>query len=293
VQNYVDHDPGPGAADYRCGRLAYDGHKGTDIRIIDLAAYKRGIPVLAAAPGRVRAIRDAMPDASVREAGKASVTGREAGNSVVLVHDGGWETQYAHLRRGSIAVRAGERVETGQRLGMTGLSGNTEFPHLHFEVRQGGRTVDPFVGTQPGARCEPGRAPLWARDALSVLPYVATGILGAGISGSRPRLSASSVDPELMEPFRAASPIAVLWVQIYGAQEGDVEELRLIAPNGRVLAERQVTVSRNMAQSLSYVGLERRAGGWSAGAYRGEYVVYRGRQREKVVSLVLEASPQL
>jgi hypothetical protein len=42
LQNYVDRDPGPGARDYRCGPLAYDGHKGTDIRVIDLPAFKRG-----------------------------------------------------------------------------------------------------------------------------------------------------------------------------------------------------------------------------------------------------------
>src|SRR4051794_27387255 len=136
LQNYVDHDPGPGSRDYRCGHLTYDSHKGTDIRVIDLPAFRRGVPVLAAAAGRVRAVRDGMPDVSVRDPSAAPVAGREAGNSVVIEHGEGWETQYAHLRKGSVAVRPGDRVEGGQPLGMTGLSGNTEFPHLHFEVRR-------------------------------------------------------------------------------------------------------------------------------------------------------------
>src|SRR5215831_9272833 len=61
VQNYVDHEPGPAARDYRCGSLTYDGHKGTDIRIPDRSLFERGVAVLAAASGRVRALRDGMP----------------------------------------------------------------------------------------------------------------------------------------------------------------------------------------------------------------------------------------
>jgi murein DD-endopeptidase MepM/ murein hydrolase activator NlpD len=293
LQNYVDRDPGPGARDYRCGHLAYDGHKGTDIRVIDLPAFKRGVPVLAAAPGRVRAVRDGMPDVSVRDPASEPVAGREAGNSVVIEHGEGWETQYAHLRKGSVAVRAGERIEGGQPLGMAGLSGNTEFPHLHFEVRYRGRTVDPFVGLDLGAaaeRCEPGRNPLWTAQTLGALAYVPTGLLGAGLSASPPRLTDGSVDPDRIEPLNASSGAAVFWMQVYGVQKDDVEELRLLAPDGRVLAERRTSIVRNRAQSLSYIGLRRSAAAWPKGTYRGEYVLYRGSPRQKIISFVREAS---
>ena len=43
IQNYVDRDPTPGRADYRCGHLSYDKHKGTDIRIRDLVAMRGGV----------------------------------------------------------------------------------------------------------------------------------------------------------------------------------------------------------------------------------------------------------
>jgi hypothetical protein len=290
LQNYVDHDAGPAARDYRCGYLTYNGHKGTDIRVIDMQVFRRGVPVLAAAAGRVRAVRDGMPDESVRDAGSASVAGREAGNSVVIEHGDGWETQYAHLRKGSVAVRAGERVAGGQPLGVAGLSGNTEFPHLHFEVRHRGRTVDPFVGPEAGAPCQPGRSPLWSAQVLDALHYVPTGVLGKGLSASVPQLTGGSVDAEGIEPLSAASGAAVFWTQVYGVRKDDVEELRLIAPDGRILAERRTSVVRNRAQSLSYIGLRRRAAAWPAGTYRGEYALYRGSPEQKIISFAVGRS---
>ena len=53
VQNYVDRDAGPGAADYRCSTETYDKHNGVDIRLLDMAAQRAGVDVLAAAPGPV------------------------------------------------------------------------------------------------------------------------------------------------------------------------------------------------------------------------------------------------
>ena len=288
VQNYVDHDPGAGARDYRCGFLSYDGHKGTDIRVVDTRAYRQGVAVLAAAPGRVRAVRDAMPDANMRALGKAAVAGREAGNSVVIEHGEGWETQYAHMRRGSLAVRVGDSVHRGQKLGLVGLSGHTEFPHLHFEVRRLGKIVDPFVGAGEAAPCEPGRDPLWQQQALLALEYTATGVLDADISGAPPARADGNVDREMTAGFTPESKAVVFWVQIYGAQADDLEEMRLLAPDGGVLAERRDRIERNRAQQLTYVGTRHRGAVLPAGTYRGEYTLYRGEKQEKVVSLVRE-----
>jgi hypothetical protein len=285
VQNYVDRDPGPDARDYRCGGLTYDGHKGTDIRVIDTARFRQGVAVLAAAPGRVRAVRDGMREASVRATGKAAIAGREAGNSVVIEHGGGWETQYAHLRQGSVAVRAGDSVKAGQKLGLVGLSGNTEFPHLHLEVRHHGETVDPFLGLESAEACKPGDRALWHKPALDALGYVATGVLGAGIAGAPPGTGDGNLDRDRTEAFTSAAGAAVFWVQIYGAQANDLEEFRLIAPDGRVLAERRERISRNRAQWLAYAGLRRSSALWPAGVYRGEYALYRGARQERLIAL--------
>ena len=286
VQNYVDRDPGPEARDYRCGFLTYDGHKGTDIRVIDAAALRKGVAVLAAASGRVRAVRDGMQDASVRRIGKAAIAGREAGNSVVIEHGDGWETQYAHMRKGSVAVLAGDIVTAGEKLGLVGLLGNTEFPHVHFEVRHDRKTVDPFAGADAAEACDAGGHALWRSDALDALAYVATGVLDAGIAGAAPVVGDGNVDRERTERFTPASAAAVFWVQIYGARADDVEEFRFVAPDGRVLSGHRDPIARNQAQWLAYAGLRRGDAGWSAGAYRGEYALYRG--REKLISLTRE-----
>ena len=288
VQNYVDHDPGqPGARDYRCGLLTYDGHKGTDIRVVAFAAYRQGVAVLAAAPGRVRAVRDGMPDVSVRTTGKQAIAGKEAGNSVVIEHGDGWETQYAHMRKGSIAVRAGDTVQAGHAVGVVGLSGSTEFAHLHFEVRHRGKTVDPFIGPVAGAACQPGDRPLWQQQALNALSYVATGVVDAGISGAPPKLADGSVDRDKTESLTAASGAAVFWVQIYGARAGDIEESKLFGPDGRVLAERRGPIDHNKAQWLAYVG-KRSKTGWANGTYRGEYSLYRDSESTKLLSITRE-----
>lgn len=290
VQNYVDRDPGPAARDYRCGRLTYDGHKGTDIRVIVEEAWQAGIAVVAAAPGRVRAVRDGMADVSVREIGKDALEGREAGNSVVIVHGDGWETQYAHLRRGSVAVRPGDEVERGRKLGVVGLSGNTEFPHVHFEVRQRTAIVDPFVGVNGAEDCQPGREPLWRQDALAALAYVETGVLDAGISGAAPALAAGRVDRKLTRDFDAASDRVIFWAQIYGARKGDLEEFRLLAPDGSLVARRRALIARDYAQWLAYAGRRRPEVGWARGVYRGEYTLYRGPEKQQVLSLVREVA---
>lgn len=57
------------------------------------------------------------------------------GNYVVIKHDNGTYTLYAHLRAGSITVKTGEAVVTGQKIGECGHSGHSSEPHLHFQLQ--------------------------------------------------------------------------------------------------------------------------------------------------------------
>jgi murein DD-endopeptidase MepM/ murein hydrolase activator NlpD len=91
---------------------------------LDLAA-PTGTPVAAAAGGQVT------------HAGPAGTYG----NLVTIRHPNGFETRYAHLS--AVAVHEGDRVDAGTQVGNVGTTGRSTGPHLHFEVRQDGKTLDP------------------------------------------------------------------------------------------------------------------------------------------------------
>ena len=162
IQHYPDHDPGPQARDFACGSLTYDGHDGTDFALPSLAAMQAGVAVLAAAPGVVGGTRDGRPDISVSDPAAPPLEGMDCGNGLAILHKGGFETQYCHLKQGSVRVKPGDRVETGAPLGEIGLSGNTEFPHLHLTLRRNGLEIDPAA---PEAKtCGETGPDLWQAD---------------------------------------------------------------------------------------------------------------------------------
>jgi len=64
------------------------------------------------------------------------------GNNIVVDHGNGLKTRYAHLS--VISVKAGQKVETGQRIGSVGSTGTSTGSHLHFEVIKNKKTVNPL-----------------------------------------------------------------------------------------------------------------------------------------------------
>jgi len=99
-------------------------HDGVDI----LAAA--GTPIVAPARGRVVFVGQMMDGAEV----------------VVLAHDDGLVSLYAHLQMGPLAptIKAGDIVQAGDRIGAVGLTGMTTGYHLHWAVYQGGLPIDPM-----------------------------------------------------------------------------------------------------------------------------------------------------
>lgn len=91
---------------------------------LDLAA-PLGTPIKAAAPGIVAWTR----------------YGNSYGNYVMIIHDNGLATMYAHMN--SFSVSADQTVARGQVIGTVGSTGFSTGPHLHFEVRVNGIPVDP------------------------------------------------------------------------------------------------------------------------------------------------------
>ena len=270
IQQYVDRDPGPGELDFACGTLTYDGHKGTDFRVPTLADMARGVAVTAVADGVVRGVRDGMPDIAAGQPDAPDVSGRECGNGVVVDHGGGWETQYCHLRRGSVAVSAGDRVAEGQTLGLIGLSGLAQFPHVHLSVRHEGRVVDPFAPLAT-AGCEASGAgmPLWKEP----VAYRPTGLLGTGFAERVPDYDTVKAGHAGLASLAPDTPALVLWAHYFGPREGDVIEFEIDGPGGVRFSDRFV-VTRDQAEAMRAAGLRRPGSGWAPGVYRGS-VTYR------------------
>jgi hypothetical protein len=271
IQQYVDHDPGPGAADFTCGPLAYDGHDGTDFALPSLAAMQAGVDVLAAAPGRVVGRRDSMPDIASNAPDAPPLDGRDCGNGVLLDHDDGWQTQYCHLRRGSVAVQPGDAVARGAVLGQVGLSGRSEFPHLHLTVRRGTEVIDPFL-PDPDAACgTPVEHTLW----LSPIDYVPGGLIALGFSDEVPDYQTVRAGLESRDAMGRQAPAMVLWGYAFGARAGDEIAMRITGPEG-VVAETAETLDREQAQFYRAAGRRlTRTEGWPPGIYRGEVRISR------------------
>lgn len=105
-----------------------------------------GTPVIAARDGTVIVVRDDRPDG----------TGRTGdANLVMIEHPNGEISRYIHLRRNGVRVVAGDRVAAGDTIALSGNSGRSAFPHLHFDVatdcgRDGCRTVpSAFLNADP------------------------------------------------------------------------------------------------------------------------------------------------
>jgi hypothetical protein len=96
-----------------------------------------GADVLAVADGVVRDVRDGQaehPPLTAQPEPESLTAHGLFGNYVVLEIEPGVYANYAHLQRGSLKVRVGERVRRGQLLGRLGQSGNSAAPHLHFHL---------------------------------------------------------------------------------------------------------------------------------------------------------------
>ncbi len=275
IQNYADNDPGSDAQDYQHGRLTYDGHDGTDFRLRDYRAMQQGVAVIAAADGVVERVRDGMKDINVNQIGKDTVMKKGCGNAVVLRHAEGFSSFYCHMKQGSVVVKPGQKVKKGQKLGDIGLSGLTEFPHVHFGVLDDGQKVDPFTGNPLDGKGEAWH-PLWDARTAAMLRYIPTGLLNSAFSPVIPEPEAAREGKYTASYANIYTDLLIFWVEIFGIQPEDEITLVIADPGGGVIAEKTSIIPRYKAVFFQYIGKKRRPQGpWAQGTYTGRAILKR------------------
>ncbi|MCK0150239.1 M23 family metallopeptidase [Marivita sp. S6314] len=267
IEDYPDTDPSDGMSDYRCGLKSRDGHSGTDFALLSFEQMDQGVRVIAAADGRVQATRDMRPDQPYIPG--TDLQGQDCGNAVRIDHGNGYQSVYCHLKLGSVLVSPGQRVLAGQVLGEVGLSGRTNYPHLHLTITQGNDVVDPFAPDQNNACGEPFET-LW-RDTPT---YTDAGLFTAAVSSSVPDLE----DVQSGVARRATlSPneAMVLYGYAFHGNSGDVIELQMTGPDGLVF-DHTARLDADQARLFRAFGRRPPSIGWPTGAYRGTVTLIRG-----------------
>lgn len=102
-------------------------HTGLEAFAVDFD-MPEGTPVHAARPGVVARLEESHSKGCWEDG-----CGRYA-NFIVVLHDDGTTGEYYHLQQDGALVEVGERVERGQKIGLSGNTGHTTMPHLHFAV---------------------------------------------------------------------------------------------------------------------------------------------------------------
>lgn len=146
ITNHVDLSGGGAPFDFDCTGRTYAGHRGHDATLVGFREQQIGVPIFAALDGQVVTAHDGEPDMNTQALGQPA-------NYVILLHPNGQTSWYYHLKKNSVAVSVGQILTAGTQLGLTGSSGNSTWPHLHFESQVDSVPYEPSAGP-----CRPGQS---------------------------------------------------------------------------------------------------------------------------------------
>ena len=157
--------------------------------------YSYGAKLLAVAPATVIAVQNGIPDqpAGVNPTGYS--LNQLGGNYIVLKLRDDLYALYGHISPGTLKVKVGDKVKTGQVIGLLGNSGNSTAPHLHFHLMNGPGLLTsdgvPFefermtVVAKPDAKMEDLEAVTPPRMVTDAYPLTYTVVRFPGASGAR------------------------------------------------------------------------------------------------------------
>jgi hypothetical protein len=257
VLNYADIGPDKDgvATDAACNARTYEDHKGTDIAIPDEASMKRGVDVLAAQSGTVTRVRDGEEDhfnVTKEQLDKIKADKKECGNAVLIDHGGGWQSLYCHMKKGSIMVKPDTPIKEGEKIGQVGVSGMTQFPHIHFGLTHNNMVVDPFTGLDIREPCGKTGGGLWEKSAG--LAYQPLTFFDMGFDTAAPDLASIDRERKDRKQLRDDAPALVFHAVLLGVRDGDAITLKIEGPDGEVFAVKQSKQEKTRARQMLFVG---------------------------------------
>ncbi|HPA47101.1 MAG TPA: M23 family metallopeptidase, partial [bacterium] len=285
INNYVDLDssnpPDPEdrnnpdyILDWNGRDYTYNGHCGIDSDPRSFGEMDIGVPVFAVLDGQVVESHDGEWDRSTTFTSKPA-------NYVVLDHGGGHYTLYWHFKNGSVTaagMSAGVQVKAGQQIGLTGSSGISTGPHLHFESRYGGSQwwggshFEPWQGVQ-----SPGQSAWENQPAFCGTPYSRDcGYTGTNLSGY-----------PVPEPFprtgsfTAGNRTIYFWYMGTNLPAGSTYRINLVRNGTVVYAPASQSFSFSGRSYWFYYSL---TGNFDAATWRYDLYINHGGQGEQLVS---------
>lgn len=261
IVNYVDDDSTSNWHDYKSGRQTYNGHTGVDIAIKNISKMKEGVDVLAAENGFVIATRDGVQDKNALTQDLNSLQNIGCGNRVAIKHSDGYITDYCHMKQGSIKVKKGDSVLAGQKLGQIGLSGLTEFPHMHMNVQQNNKFIDPFTGLERYTKGS--KNSLW-ETMPAYKPHI---VYNVGVSSEIPTLIDIRNEKYKSNRVPSDSNAIIIWLDMFHVEAGDYIDISAKTANNISLINQKIMIDTPNAKKLLYVGKKKPKDGFKKGNY--------------------------
>ncbi len=264
--NYVDNDPSEAWQDFSGENRTYDGHRGTDIAVRNIEHMQNGVAVLAAADGRVVAVRDGVPDVNALINRQPDLKKIACGNRVAILHANSYITDYCHMKQNSILVKKGDRVTAGQKIGKIGLSGLTEFPHLHFGLMRQNTFLDPFTGQHRYQGKKPFHS-LWEPQVMKRFQNTVRILYNAGISDKIPDWV--SIRGPKKTNFTSHAELLIVWADLIHAKKNDILEFLILGPDNKPFLNKQMIIDEPHVKKYLFAGKKPPIGGYPKGSYKG------------------------
>ncbi|MEA2602825.1 MAG: hypothetical protein QOF89_3817 [Acidobacteriota bacterium] len=245
ISNFTDQNPSRGDSailDWDCSDYTYDGHQGHDSLIRSFREQAIGVPVFAVLDGVVVDTHDGEPDMNT------VWDERNMANYVVIDHGSGYVAWYFHFKQGSVAVSPGDTVTAGTQIGLTGSSGFSNWPHLHFQTEKDGHWIEPSAGP-----CRTGES-LWAsQPPVGRDFYVADFYLAHGAISIPDRESRVLDETERKATFvTGLQPVGVR-IDVRNLPPNASYHLRVLNPRGKLVYDISSSFSNNELFLLAFL----------------------------------------